>query len=88
MLSIKCQLFEVNKLPCLKKVFGFSIYKSHLHKDDALVDVLNNPMNFYFYRQLPCKDCIYRTDERESPQEAQPARENSSFGFIEAVHQW
>jgi len=29
----------------------------------------------------------YRTDERESPQEAQPARENSSVGFIEAVHQ-
>jgi len=27
------------------------------------------------------------TDERESPQEAKPARENSSLGFIEAVHQ-
>jgi len=24
----------------------------------------------------------YKTDERESPQEAQPARENSSLGFI------
>ena len=24
----------------------------------------------------------------ESPQEAQPAWENSSLGFIEAVHQW
>ena len=31
---------------------------------------------------------VYKTDERESPQEAQPARENSSLGFIEAVHQW
>jgi len=30
---------------------------------------------------------IYQTDERESPQEAKPARENSSLGFIEAVHQ-
>ena len=30
---------------------------------------------------------VYRTDERESPQEAKPARENSSLGFIEAVHQ-
>jgi len=29
----------------------------------------------------------YKTDERESPQEAKPARENSSLGFIEAVHQ-
>jgi len=28
------------------------------------------------------------TDERESPQGAQHARENSSLGFIEAVHQW
>jgi len=28
------------------------------------------------------------TDERESPQEAWPAWENSSLGFIEAVHQW
>jgi len=28
-----------------------------------------------------------RTDERESSQEAKPARENSSLGFIEAVHQ-
>jgi len=27
------------------------------------------------------------TDERESPQEAWPAPENSSLGFIEAVHQ-
>jgi len=27
----------------------------------------------------------YQTDERESPQEALPARENSSLGFIEAV---
>jgi len=27
------------------------------------------------------------TDERESPQETQRARENSSLGFIEAVHQ-
>jgi len=27
------------------------------------------------------------TDERESPQEAKPARENSSLGFIAAVHQ-
>ena len=25
------------------------------------------------------------TDERESPQKAQPARENSSLGFIETV---
>jgi len=31
---------------------------------------------------------IHLTDERESPQEALPARENSSLGFIEAVHQW
>jgi len=31
---------------------------------------------------------FYKTDERESPQEAKPARENSSLGFIEAVHQW
>jgi len=30
----------------------------------------------------------YKTDERESPQEAQLARENSSLGLIEAVHQW
>jgi len=29
-----------------------------------------------------------KTDEMESPQEAKPARENSSLGFIEAVHQW
>ena len=28
------------------------------------------------------------TDERESPQIALPARENSSLGFIEAVHQY
>jgi len=28
-----------------------------------------------------------QTDERESPQEAQPAQENSSLGFIEAVYQ-
>jgi len=28
------------------------------------------------------------TDERESPQEAQPAWEHRSLGFIEAVHQW
>jgi len=28
-----------------------------------------------------------KTDERESPQEAKPARETSSLGFIEAVHQ-
>jgi len=28
---------------------------------------------------------MYKTDERESPQEAKPARENSSLGFIEAV---
>jgi len=28
-----------------------------------------------------------KTDERESPQEAWSARENSSLGFIEAVHQ-
>jgi len=27
------------------------------------------------------------TDERERPQEAKPAGENSSLGFIEAVHQ-
>jgi len=26
------------------------------------------------------------TDEKESPQEAQPARENSSLGYIKAVH--
>ena len=30
---------------------------------------------------------IFETDERESPQEAKAARENSSLGFIEAVHQ-
>jgi len=30
---------------------------------------------------------LNKTDERESPQEALPARENSSLGFIEAVHQ-
>jgi len=29
----------------------------------------------------------YVAAERESPQETQPARENSSLGFIEAVHQ-
>jgi len=29
-----------------------------------------------------------KTDERESPQEAQPEWENSSLVFIEAVHQW
>jgi len=28
------------------------------------------------------------TDEGESPQEAWPARENSSLGFIEAVHEF
>jgi len=28
-----------------------------------------------------------KTDERESSQVAKPARENSSLGFIEAVHQ-
>jgi len=37
----------------------------------------------YFYQNTICK-----TDERESPQEAKLARENSSLGFIEAVHQW
>jgi len=31
---------------------------------------------------------IKKTEERESPQEAMPAWENSSLGFIEAVHQW
>jgi len=30
---------------------------------------------------------LYKTDERESPQEAWPARENSNLCFIEAVHQ-
>jgi len=30
---------------------------------------------------------VKKTDERESPQEAKPARENSSLGFIKAVHQ-
>ena len=28
------------------------------------------------------------TNEREIPQEAQSAWENSSLGFIEVVHQW
>jgi len=31
---------------------------------------------------------ITLTDGRESPQEAKPARENSSLGFIEVVRQW
>jgi len=31
---------------------------------------------------------IFWTGERESPHEAQSARENSSLGFIEAVHQY
>jgi len=41
-------------------------------------------------RPLPFEhfDCYNNTDERESHQEAQPAWENSSLGFIEAVHQW
>jgi len=30
---------------------------------------------------------LYKTGKRESPQEAEPARENSSLSFIEAVHQ-
>ena len=30
--------------------------------------------------------CTNKTDGRESPKEAQPARENSSLGVIEAVH--
>jgi len=34
-----------------------------------------------------CTCANYKTDERESPQEAKPARENSSLGFFEAVHQ-
>jgi len=29
-----------------------------------------------------------KTDEGERPLKAQPAWENSSLGFIEAVHQW
>jgi len=29
-----------------------------------------------------------KTDERESSREVQPAWENSSLAFIEAVHQW
>jgi len=33
------------------------------------------------------KSSSYLTDERKSPQEALPVRENSSLGFIEAVHQ-
>jgi len=32
-------------------------------------------------------ESLHYTDERESPQEAKPAQENSSLGFIEAVHQ-
>jgi len=31
---------------------------------------------------------INKTDEKEGPQEAQPAWENISLGFIEAVYQW
>ena len=38
---------------------------------------------FYMYGDI----IINLTDERESPQKASPARENSSLGFIEAVHQ-
>jgi len=32
--------------------------------------------------------CLNQTDEKETLREAQPARENSSLGFNEAVHQW
>jgi len=36
----------------------------------------------------PLEQFIYnKTNERESPQVAQPAWENSSLGFIEAVYQ-
>jgi len=31
---------------------------------------------------------IKKTEKREIPQEAKSAWENSSLGFIEAVHQW
>ena len=48
----------------------------------------------YFIDFMISDENVYRntfkqkTDLMESPQEAQPARENSSLGFIEAVHQW
>jgi len=47
-------------------------------------------LTFTRHEKLSCGTliCQYKTDERESPQEASPARENSSLGFIEAVHQW
>jgi len=31
---------------------------------------------------------VILTEKRESPQAAESASENSSLGFIEAVHQW
>jgi len=31
---------------------------------------------------------LHKTSERERPKEAQPAWENSSHGWFEAVHQW
>jgi len=51
-----------------------------------LLELINKtrfPYIYVFYQ-------IYynKTDKRESPQEAQPLCENSSFDFIEAVHQW
>jgi len=46
---------------------------------------------FLYARHLKFRMCfystsncyyLYQTDERESPQEAEPARENSSLGFL------
>jgi len=42
----------------------------------------------YIIRQRNNHLSTYSTDERESRQEATPAGENSSLGFIEAVHKW
>jgi len=42
----------------------------------------------FLHKALQKLPVLYETDKRESPQEAYSARENSSLGFIEAVHQW
>jgi len=45
---------------------------------------LNNVKCVYIPEDIPLK--LNYTDERDSPQEAKPVLENSSLGFIEAVH--
>ena len=37
---------------------------------------------------IPEHLALHKTSERERPKETQPAWENSSLGWFEAVHQW